>query len=39
VSVGVRRTFSDLGATVAEWLNVGFRGAGTSFLPQLERGR
>ena len=38
VSLGVRRTFSDLGATVAEWLNVGFRGAGTSFLPQLERG-
>jgi phosphopentomutase len=39
MSVGVRRTFSDLGATVAEWLNVGFRGEGTSFLPQLERGR
>jgi phosphopentomutase len=39
VSLGVRRTFSDLGATAAEWLNVGFRGAGTSFLPQLERGR
>jgi phosphopentomutase len=39
VSVGVRRTFSDLGATVGEWLNVGFRGEGTSFLPQLERGR
>jgi phosphopentomutase len=39
VSLGERRTFSDLGATVAEWLNVGFRGAGTSFLPQLERGK
>lgn len=39
VSLGVRGTFSDLGATVAEWLNVGFRGAGTSFLPQLERGK
>jgi phosphopentomutase len=39
VSVGVRETFSDLGATVAEWLNVGFRGRGTSFLPMLERGR
>ncbi len=38
-ALGVRRTFSDLGATVAEWLNVGFRGEGTSFLPQLERGR
>ena len=38
VPVGVRETFSDLGATVAEWLNVGFRGRGTSFLPVLERG-
>ena len=38
VSVGERSTFSDLGATVAEWLNVGFRGRGTSFLPALERG-
>ncbi|HKP14478.1 MAG TPA: phosphopentomutase [Gemmatimonadaceae bacterium] len=38
VPVGVRETFSDLGATVAEWLNVGFRGRGTSFLPLLERG-
>ena len=38
VPVGVRETFSDLGATVAEWLNVGFRGRGTSFLPMLERG-
>jgi len=39
VSLGERATFSDLGATVAEWLNVGFRGEGTSFLPALERGR
>ena len=38
VSVGERETFSDLGATVAEWLNIGFRGRGTSFLPVLERG-
>jgi phosphopentomutase len=38
VSVGERPTFADLGATVAEWLNVGFRGRGTSFLPVLERG-
>ena len=38
VSLGERGTFSDLGATVAEWLNVGFRGRGTSFLPELERG-
>jgi phosphopentomutase len=39
VALGARRTFSDLGATVGEWLNVSFRGAGTSFLPALERGR
>jgi phosphopentomutase len=38
VSLGVRETFADLGATVAEWLNVGFRGRGHSFLPALERG-
>ena len=38
VPVGERSTFSDLGATVAEWLNIGFRGRGTSFLPLLERG-
>jgi phosphopentomutase len=38
VSLGERATFSDLGATVAEWLNVGFRGRGSSFLPLLERG-
>jgi phosphopentomutase len=38
VPLGDRTTFSDLGATVAEWLNVGFRGRGTSFLPELERG-
>ena len=35
VSVGERSTFSDLGATVAEWLHVDFRGAGTSFLGEL----
>ena len=38
VALGDRPTFSDLGATVAEWLNIGFRGCGTSFLPALERG-
>ncbi len=32
VSVGRRPTFSDLGATVAEWLGVSFRGRGESFL-------
>ena len=33
--VGERSTFADLGATVAEWLGVGFRGEGTSFLSEL----
>lgn len=33
--VGQRPTFSDLGATVAEWLGSPFRGRGTSFLTQL----
>ncbi len=37
-ALGSRETFADLGATVAEWLNVGFRGRGRSFLPELERG-
>ena len=32
VAFGRRKTFSDLGATVAEWLGVDFRGRGTSFL-------
>jgi phosphopentomutase len=31
-ALGERETFADLGATVAEWLGVGFRGAGRSFL-------
>jgi phosphopentomutase len=30
--LGRRATFSDLGATVAEWLGIGFRGRGQSFL-------
>jgi phosphopentomutase len=33
--LGARSTFSDLGATVAEWLGLEFRGRGASFLPQL----
>ncbi len=33
--IGRRETFSDLGATVAEWLGVSFRGRGTSFLSQI----
>jgi phosphopentomutase len=35
VALGRLGTFSDLGATVAEWLGVGFRGRGTSFLPAI----
>ena len=35
VALGRRATFSDLGATVAEWLGVGFRGRGSSFLPAI----
>ena len=35
VDLGVRETFSDLGATVAEWLGVSFRGRGTSFLSSM----
>jgi phosphopentomutase len=33
--LGERSTFADLGATVGEWLGVGFRGRGTSFLSVL----
>ena len=35
VSLGDRGTFSDLGATVGEWLGVSYRGRGQSFLSQL----
>ncbi|NUQ12373.1 MAG: phosphopentomutase [Gemmatimonadaceae bacterium] len=35
VDLGVRATFSDLGATVAEWFGVAFRGRGTSFLQEI----
>lgn len=34
-AIGTRSTFADLGATVAEWLGIGFRGTGTSFLGQI----
>ena len=33
--LGERDTFSDLGATVAEWFGLGFRGRGKSFLSEL----
>ena len=36
-SLGTRSTFADLGATVAEWLGIAFRGRGTSFLPTIVR--
>jgi phosphopentomutase len=33
VAIGLRPTFSDLGATVADWMRLSFRGCGESFLP------
>jgi phosphopentomutase len=33
--LGTRQTFSDLGATVADWFGLAWRGRGMSFLPQL----
>ncbi len=33
--LGERETFSDLGATIAEWFGLSFRGRGTSFLSEL----
>ncbi|MGH7605637.1 MAG: phosphopentomutase [Gemmatimonadaceae bacterium] len=33
--LGERSTFSDLGATVAEWFGLSFRGRGASFLAEL----
>jgi phosphopentomutase len=33
--LGERDTFSDLGATVAEWFGLSFRGRGKSFLTEL----
>jgi phosphopentomutase len=33
--LGERPTFSDLGATVAEWFGLSFRGRGQSFLSEL----
>jgi phosphopentomutase len=35
VDLGTRPTFSDVGATVADWFGVGFRGRGTSFLSDI----
>jgi phosphopentomutase len=35
VALGRRSTFADLGATVADWFGIAYRGRGASFLPQL----
>jgi phosphopentomutase len=35
--LGRRQTFSDLGATIAEWFGSPFRGQGTSFLAEMTR--
>lgn len=35
VHIGERSTFADLGATVAHWFGIDFRGRGTSFLPEI----
>ena len=35
VNLGTRTTFADLGATIAEWLNVKPLEAGRSFAPEL----
>jgi phosphopentomutase len=35
VNIGERPTFSDLGATIAEWFGLSFRGRGTSFLQEI----
>ena len=35
IDLGRRPTFSDLGATVADWFDVSFRGRGRSFLSEL----
>ena len=35
VDLGRRDTFSDLGATVADWLGIAFRGRGTSFADRV----
>jgi phosphopentomutase len=35
VNLGVRPTLSDVGATIAEWFGIAFRGRGTSFLQEI----
>jgi len=36
-SVGARKTFADLGATVGEWMGITYRGKGESFLSAAVR--
>jgi phosphopentomutase len=36
-SLGARKTFADLGATVGEWMGVAYRGKGESFLGAAAR--
>ena len=36
-AIGLRPTFADLGATIADWFGLDFRGAGTSFLAHIVR--
>jgi phosphopentomutase len=38
VALGDRQTFSDVGATVAEWFGLQFRGKGSSFLGTMAVG-
>ena len=35
VQLPERQSFADVGATVAEWFGLSFRGRGTSFLPEI----
>jgi phosphopentomutase len=36
-SIGNRSTFADLGATVADWFGLAYRGVGSSFLAEILR--
>jgi phosphopentomutase len=35
VNLGERDTFADVGATIAEWFGIAFRGSGSSFLREV----
>jgi len=36
-AIGARKSFSDLGATIGEWMGIPFRGRGESFLASMIR--